>query len=112
MPSYTVSFFKNLLNSNGHQFKTLQTAVEVHSESRERALEMAQERFASFKGVRNWKDYADIVEIVAGPDREQHTTGDGAQTGDHRRVPNHRAGMRAPIGEAEVTRADIKDRRE
>jgi hypothetical protein len=44
--SYRVSFFKNLLNSNGQQFSCLQQSIVIRrAKSVERAVEAAKRRF-------------------------------------------------------------------
>ena len=64
MPSYKVSFFKDLLSSNGHQFKCLQKAVEIRrARSAERAVQAAERRFARLHRVRDWKLHADLLEV-------------------------------------------------
>lgn len=64
MPSYKVSFFKDLLNSNGHRFKCLQKAVEIRrAKSVERAVQAAERRFARLHRVRDWKLHADLLEV-------------------------------------------------
>jgi hypothetical protein len=66
MTTYRVTFFKNLVNSNGHQFKCQQGMVEIHcARNRERALEAAQRRYERAKNVGNWTIYADIAELEA-----------------------------------------------
>jgi hypothetical protein len=43
MNSYRVSFFKDLLNSNGHSFKCLQRQIDVRSDGPSQALVLAQQ---------------------------------------------------------------------
>jgi hypothetical protein len=43
MNSYRVSFYKDLLNSNGHRFKCLQRQIDVQSDSPSGALVLAQQ---------------------------------------------------------------------
>ena len=42
MNSYRVSFYKDLLNSDGHSFKCLQREVDVQSDGPSEALEQAE----------------------------------------------------------------------
>jgi hypothetical protein len=42
MNTYRVSFYKNLLNSNGHNFKCLQRQVDVESDGPSQALVLAE----------------------------------------------------------------------
>jgi hypothetical protein len=64
MSSYKVSFFKDLLNSSGHRFKCLQKEVEIRrARSVERAVRAAERRFARLHRVRDWKLYADLLEV-------------------------------------------------
>ena len=46
---YYVSFFKNLVDSNGHPATPCQGAVEVRATDHARAIELARQRFAELK---------------------------------------------------------------
>jgi hypothetical protein len=64
MTSYHVTFFKNLVNSNGHQFKCSQGSIDIRrARSDQRALQAAQLRFQRAKTISNWTLYADVVEL-------------------------------------------------
>ena len=64
MGEYRVKFFKNLLSSDGHQFKVLQRTIDVRrSKSRERAEKAARHRFERCEEVRNWNLHADTIEV-------------------------------------------------
>ena len=64
MTIYTVNFFKNLLSSNGHRFKCLQRAIEIRqARNVDRAVQAAERRYARFHRVRDWKLYADDLEV-------------------------------------------------
>ena len=66
MTSYRVTFFKNLANSNGRQFKCPQSTIEIQrARSPERALRAAERRFERSKKIGNWTLYADIAEMEA-----------------------------------------------
>lgn len=66
MTSYHVTFFKNLVNSNGHQFKCPQGTMEVQrARSPERALRAAERRFERANKIGNWTLYADVAEVDA-----------------------------------------------
>ena len=66
MTSYRVTFFKNLLNSNGHEFKCQQGTIEIRrARSRKRALQAAQRRYERAKKIGNWTLYADVAELEA-----------------------------------------------
>jgi hypothetical protein len=71
MSTYHVSFFKNLLSSDGHPFKCLQQRIGVSdAESAAQAAESASRAFeALYKS--HWKLHADSIEIHADPG--QHT---------------------------------------
>ncbi len=58
MNNYRVSFYKNLLNSDGHSFKCLQRAVDVESEVLSQALVLAE------RLVDNERLNADCVEVM------------------------------------------------
>lgn len=64
MDNFTVTFFKHLVDSTGHQFKALQEAIDVRSESQEEALRVAQQHFARHRGILDWSLHADALEIV------------------------------------------------
>lgn len=44
MNDYRVSFYKNLLNSDGHNFKCLQRQVDVQSDDSSQALILAEQK--------------------------------------------------------------------
>ncbi len=58
MNSYRVSFYKDLLNSDGHRFKCLQREVDVESDGPSQAL-LSAERL-----VDNERLNADCVEVM------------------------------------------------
>jgi hypothetical protein len=73
MSHYRVSFFKHLLCSKGHQFKCLQHLVDIpNSEDARRAAEAAVRQFEALHGLRDWKLYADSIEVEAA---DQSSTG-------------------------------------
>jgi hypothetical protein len=64
MSGYYVSFFKNLLSSDGHRFKCLQQQICVpESESATQAAESASRQFEKLHGFRDWKLHADSIEV-------------------------------------------------
>jgi hypothetical protein len=65
MPAYRVSFYKTVLSSDGHCFKCLQQQIDVHeSNDVTQATETASKAFANLHGMRDWKVYADSVEVT------------------------------------------------
>jgi hypothetical protein len=73
MSTYHVSFFKNLLSSDGHPFKCLQRRIAVtDAESSAQAAELASRSFEAVCGC-PWKLHADSMEINAGPDQRMET---------------------------------------
>ena len=68
---YRVSFFKRLVDSTGHQADPCQGVVEVHGETRERAIENAKQMFAVLKGINEWSLYADYLVAEALPGRKR-----------------------------------------
>lgn len=65
MPAYRVSFYKTLLSSDGHAFKCLQQQIDVpDSDDVTQAVEAASRAFARLHGMRDWKIYADCVEVA------------------------------------------------
>jgi hypothetical protein len=64
MTSYRVTFFKDLLNSDGHNFKCPQCTVEIRrARNAERAVEAAKRRFERLRQIHDWKSYADYFEL-------------------------------------------------
>jgi hypothetical protein len=66
MSTYEVSFFKYLLNSDGHPFKCLQRRIDVSdAESTAQAEESASRAFEALCGY-PWKLRADSIEVTRG----------------------------------------------
>ena len=64
MAQYRATFFKNLVNSEGHQFKCLQGTFEIRrAKSPERALEAAERRFDRTEKTDDWTLFADLLEM-------------------------------------------------
>jgi hypothetical protein len=62
--SYRVIFFKNLLSTDGHQFRCLQQSIVIRrARSVERAVEAAKRRFERVCHAVDWKLHADGVEL-------------------------------------------------
>jgi hypothetical protein len=73
MSTYHVSFFKNLLSSDGHPFKCLQRRIDVtDAESPAQAAESASRAFEALYGC-PWKLHADSIEINAAPSQPIET---------------------------------------
>jgi hypothetical protein len=58
--SYRVSFFKDLISSDGHQFRLIRRA-----RNNDRAVEAAKRRFQRLCHVGDWRFYADGFELRA-----------------------------------------------
>jgi hypothetical protein len=68
MSRYRVSFFKNLLSSDGHQFRCLQQSVVIRrARSPDRAIEAAKRRFERCCHLADWRLHADGVELENPP---------------------------------------------
>ena len=64
MTSYRVTFYKNLVNSNGHEFKCQQGSIDIRrARSDKRALQAAQRRYERAKKIGDWTLYADVAEL-------------------------------------------------
>jgi hypothetical protein len=64
MSTYHVSFFKNLLSSDGHPFKCLQRRIDVSNvESATQATESASRAFEALHGC-PWRLHADSIEVM------------------------------------------------
>jgi hypothetical protein len=67
MSTYHVSFFKNLLSSDGHPFKCLQRQIDItDAESAAQAAESASRAFEALYGC-PWKLHADSIEVNVDP---------------------------------------------
>jgi hypothetical protein len=65
MTKYHVSFFKDLLSSDGHPFKCLQRRIDVsNAESAAKAADSASRTFEALYGC-PWKFHADSIEVIA-----------------------------------------------
>ncbi len=64
---YRVSFFKRLIDSNGHPVDACQGTVEVRAPDQGDAIAQARSRFAELKKVVSWSLRADYetVELLA-----------------------------------------------
>jgi hypothetical protein len=66
MSRYRVSFFKCLLSSDGHPFKCLQEQIVVSDlETSVQAAESASRLFERRHSLRDWRLYADEIEVIA-----------------------------------------------
>lgn len=64
MADYRISFFKNLVNSDGHPFKCLQRQFEMRGmRDAGQAAQSAARRFEELCGVRGWQLRADVIEV-------------------------------------------------
>jgi hypothetical protein len=64
MSHYRVSYFKNLLSSDGHQFKCLQQQFDLPSViNAEEAARTAARQFESLHGRHSLKMLADAIEV-------------------------------------------------
>jgi len=76
MSHYRVSYFKNLLSSDGHQFQCLQQQFDLPSaENAEEAAETAARQFENSHGIHSLKWFADaiLVERVEDPFTKQQS---------------------------------------
>jgi hypothetical protein len=67
MNHYVVTFFKHLVDSEGHPFKTTQAEIELHGSSRQQAIERAIEQFAEARHLPDWTLHADGLELSERP---------------------------------------------
>lgn len=64
MPRYQISFFKNLVNSDGHPFRCLQGSLEIRdATSSTQAAAQAEKEFEMLNHVPNWNLRADSIDI-------------------------------------------------
>ncbi len=66
MTRYLVRFYKNLLSSDGHPFKCLQTQIDVaDAKDAAQAGTLACHAFETDHKIRDWQLHADTREVVA-----------------------------------------------
>jgi hypothetical protein len=64
MARYRLTFFKDLLSSDGHPFKCVQGVVEIrNARSVDRAVQAAEFRYERLHGVHDWMLHADCLEL-------------------------------------------------
>ena len=64
MPTYRISFFKEVLSSDGHPFKCLQQAIEIGgARTANRAVQAAEREYQNLRGIHDWRLHADYVEV-------------------------------------------------
>ena len=57
-------YYKNLLSSDGHQFKCLQKQFDLPNvESAKKAQEIAAHQFESLHGLHSLRWFADVIEV-------------------------------------------------
>lgn len=61
MRHYNVSFFKDLLSSDGHRFKCAQGVIAVDADAPAEAMDAAKQEFD--RRIGDWRLYSDTVEI-------------------------------------------------
>lgn len=59
---YNVSFFKDVLSSDGHAFKCIQRVIPVGADSPAEAINAAKRQFEHHYGIGDWRLYAEAVE--------------------------------------------------
>ena len=78
MNSYRVSFYKDLLNSDGHSFKCLQRQIDVLSDGPSQARVLAE------RLIDNDRLNADcVVHLTDGHDEFEHSSGRWPAPGKH-----------------------------
>jgi hypothetical protein len=64
MARYRVSFFKNLVNSDGHPFKCIQKVIDIsRAKSVDRAVKAAEIRYERLHHVHDWTLHSDYLEL-------------------------------------------------
>jgi len=64
MSAFRVTFFKDLMSSQGHLHRCPQFVVTVaRAKTAERALAAAQRRFERHSRIKNWRLHADFAEV-------------------------------------------------
>ena len=65
MSSYVITFFKHLVDSNGHSYKAAQEQIELAGGSPQQAVETAIKQFAGARHICDWTLHADSFELSA-----------------------------------------------
>ena len=65
MATYSVTFFKQVLNSDGHLFKAPQERMVLRADSPEAAVGAAKHQFVRIRRIPDWMLHADTVEVEA-----------------------------------------------
>ena len=87
MSSYVVTFFKHLLSSDGHIFKSPQQSFEIrHAKSIERAAQAAGRRYERLCKLAPWTLHADTLEVEIDGQKVDHSTPVSKSTDLDRRV--------------------------
>lgn len=64
MAHYRVSFFKNLISSDGHPFKCIQKVIDIsRARSADRAVKAAELRYERLDHVHDWTLHSDYLEL-------------------------------------------------
>ena len=59
-----MSFFKDLISSDGHPFKCIQKVIEIrHARSADRAIQAAEIRYERLHHVHDWTLHSDCLEL-------------------------------------------------
>jgi len=75
MSRYVVTFFKHLLSSDGHIFKSPQQSFEIrHAKSIERAVQAAERRYERLCKLAPWTLHADTLEVEIDGQKVDHST--------------------------------------
>lgn len=98
MTEYRVSFFNNLVNSNGRQCKCLQRTVQVRGvQDAKAATDKAKEEFERLENVPSWRCHAQFIEVdpVSGTATEQSchppkSASASSDSGSHKPTPTTR----------------------
>ena len=64
MPTYQITFLKNLLSSNGHNFRCPQQVINITAQNSSEAVEAAKQKFATQWNFRDWRQRADEFEVI------------------------------------------------
>ncbi|SDS53365.1 hypothetical protein [Bradyrhizobium canariense] len=80
MNNYRVSFYKDLLNSDGHNSKCLQQQIDVQSDGPSDALVLAEQRIDS---ARLNADRIEVVRLACSHNHLEHSSGDSAALCKH-----------------------------
>lgn len=64
MRTYEITFYKNLLSSDGRPFRCPQQVITAEGQTSDEAVDAAKREFASRWKIRDWRQHADEYDVA------------------------------------------------